>query len=222
MTLTQEESKILYNLLENVYNRFGKPDKKKEPCTVYKSDLFKQFNIPEKLKHSFFKELEKNFIIVNKNPTIKKNYFGEDFVKKAILGNEKNSFRKGAQKKIGNTTLMQDDIIILPPGEPFGEKPPGYNEYMVNELEKQLSKKVANSYYDKYPAKDPFQIGTVHPEDFQPEVTDTVKKHSFENIRNTYTYTYPSDSSKGFVVTQEGTYFPEAPPLKKNQEEETF
>lgn len=213
MTLTQEESKILYNLLENVYNRFGKPDKKKEPCTVYKSDLFKQFNIPEKLKHPFFKELEKNFIVVNKNPTIKKNYFGDDFVKKAIFGNEKNSFRKGAQKKTGNTTLIQDDTIILPQEEALG-----YKEYSVDQLKKELSKKVANSYYDKYPAKDPFQIGTVHPEEFQPEVTDTVKKHSIEHIRNTYIYTF--DSSKRYGLVQEGTYFSETPPVKN--QEETF
>lgn len=213
MTLTQEESKILYNLLENVYNQFGKPDKKKEPYTVYKSDLFKQFNIPEKLKHSFFKELEKNFIIVNKNPTIKKNYFRDDFVKKAILGNEKNSFRKLAQKKTGNTTLMQDDIIILQQEESIG-----YNEYMVDQL-----KKAVDSPGD-YPVKNPFQIqaGNDYLEEVQPEVTDTVKKHPIEHIRNTYTYTYTHDHSKGFVVTQEGTYFPEAPPLKKNQEEETF
>ena len=33
------------------------------------------------------------YVVTNsKNPTIKKNYFGDDFVKKAILGNEKNSF----------------------------------------------------------------------------------------------------------------------------------
>lgn len=213
MTLTQEEARILYNLLENVYNRFGKPDKKKEPCTVYKSDLFKQFNIPEKLKHPFFKELEKNFIVVNKNPTIKKNYFGDDFVKKAILGNEKNSFRKGAQKKTGNTTLIQDDVIILPQEESLG-----YKEYVVGELKKELSKRVI----DSYPGKNPFQIqaGNDYLEEFQPEVTDALKKHSFENIRNTYTYTYPSDSSKGFVVTQEGTYFSETPPVEN--QEETF
>lgn len=210
MTLTQEESKILYNLLENVYNRFGKPDKKKEPCTVYKSDLFKQFNIPEKLKHPFFKELEKNFIIVNKNPTIKKNYFGDDFVKKAILGNEKNSFRKGAQKKTGNTTLIQDDTIILPQEEALGHK-----EYFVDQL-----KKAVGSPGD-YPVKNPFQIqtGNDYLEEFQPEVTDTVKKHSIEHIRNTYTYTF--DSSKRYGLVQEGTYFSETPPVK-NQEEETF
>lgn len=213
MTLTQEESKILYNLLENVYNRFGKPDKKKEPCTVYKSDLFKQFNIPEKLKHSFFKELEKNFIVVNKNPTIQKNFYENDFVKKAILGNKNNSFRKLAQKKTGNTTLIQDDTIISPHEEGFG-----YKENFVDEL-----KKAVGSTGD-YPVKNPFQIqaGNDYPEEFQPEVKDALKKYSFKNVINTYTYTYPSDSSKGFVVTQEGTYFSEAPPLKKNQEEETF
>lgn len=69
MDLKPEETKTLYNLLDNVYNRFGKPDKKKEPYTIYKSDLFKQFNIPERLKQPFFKELEKNFILVNKNPS---------------------------------------------------------------------------------------------------------------------------------------------------------
>lgn len=218
MTLTQEESKILYNLLDNVYNRFGKPDKKKEPCTVYKSDLFKQFNIPEKLKHPFFKELEKNFIIVNKNPTIQKNYFGDDLIKKAILGNEKNSFRKES-RRTNNTTLIQDDTIIILPGEPFGEESIGYNEYMVDQLKKELPKKVVG-LYDKHHVKNPFQTGPWPTEEFQPEVTDALKTYSFENIRNTYTYTH--DHSKGFVVTQEGIYFPEAPPLKKNQEEKTF
>ena len=209
MTLTQEESKILYNLLENVYSRFGKPDKKKETHTVYKSDLFKQFNIPEKLKHPFFKELEKNFIVVNKNPTIRKNYFQNDFIKKALIDAEKNILKKES-RRTNNTTLMQDDSIILPQEE--------YTEYVVGQLKKELSKKVAISY----PVKDSFQTESNYQEDFQPEVTDGLKKYSFENVRNTYTYTYPSDSSKGFVVTQEGTYFLEAPPLKKNQEEETF
>lgn len=209
MTLTQEESKILYNLLDNVYNRFGKPDKKKETHTVYKSDLFKQFNIPEKLKHPFFKELEKNFIVVNKNPTIQKNYFGDDLIKKAILGNEKNSFRKLAQKKTGNTTLIHDHAIILPHEEALG-----YKEYVVGEL-----KKAVGSPGD-YPVKDSFQIRNDYHEDFQPEVTDTLKKDSFENVKNKYTYTYPSDHSKGYGLVQEGTGFSEVPPLKN--QEETF
>ena len=89
MNLKPEETKILYNLLDNVYNRFGKPDKRKEPYTIYKSDLFKQFNIPERLKQPFFKELEKNFIIVNKNPS---NNFKE-FQKKQN-NPEKVSFKK--------------------------------------------------------------------------------------------------------------------------------
>lgn len=89
MNLKPEEIKTLYNLLDSVYNRFGKPDKKKEPYTIYKSDLFKQFNIPERLKQPFFKELEKNFILVNKNPS---NNFGE--LQKKHRHPQKISFKK--------------------------------------------------------------------------------------------------------------------------------
>ena len=90
------------------------PIKKKEPCTVYKSDLFKQFNIPEKLKHSFFKELEKidntdRQLVFEKLKDLENGHFEND---KSLQGKHKGKFRKRA----GNYRIIylkENDILLI-------------------------------------------------------------------------------------------------------------